>query len=240
VIEKGVEFQSRWATGLMTRPFFQYFGSVKYNFTKNVNSQFLQFGFDSIHQVGDVKILKNKYFLPLGFTYNKYIPLSQYKKLSPLQKQLVPLKSFIAEEPVSTLFRDFSQFNIQDTTKNYSWNELSADINARKADTLKIDSFSNNRIKGTIDLKETKLLFFSIPYDKGWSCMIDGKLSEPQLCNIGFMGVSLTPGKHVIELSFKPLFFAQSLIASLVGLLIYFILIGWKYLSDKKGQTATN
>jgi len=234
VIVKGAEFQSRWASGLMTRPFLQFFGSVKYNFTKQANSPFLQFGYDSIAQTGDVKILKSRYFLPLGFTYNKYIPLSQFQKLSVLQKQFVLLKAFVAEDPVMPQFTKFSTFSIQDTSKNYTWNELTADVSARKADTMQISSFSNNRIKGSIDLKETKLLFFSIPYDKGWHCIINGRPVEPVLCNIGFQGFYLEPGKHTIDLFFKPPYFTLSLIASLVGLLIYIMLAGLTYMSDKK------
>lgn len=234
VIEKGVEFQSRWAPGLMSRPFLHFFGSIKYNFTKKAHSQFLQFGYDSIAQEGDVKILKNKYFLPLGFTYHKCIPLNQFQKLTSLQKQFVLLKAFVAEDPVLPQFRNFSTFSIQDTSKNYTWEELSADVTERKEDTLQIAGFTNNRITGTIDLKATKLLFFSIPYDKGWHCKIDGTPTELILCNIGFMGLCLESGKHTIDLFYKPPYFTQSLIASMVGFLVYFILAAWKYLSARK------
>ncbi len=236
VIKKGDEFQSRWASGLNTRPLLHFFSSVKYNLTKQANSQFLQLGYDSITQIADVKILKAKYFLPLGFTYTKYIPLSQYQSLTVLQKQLTLLKAVVVEDSDLTKFKNLSQFNIQDTTKNYSWDELSADVNARKADTMKMTSFTNKRIKASIELKENKLLFFSIPYDKGWHFIIDGKPTEPLLSNIGFLGVELRPGSHNIELFYRPPFFKLSLIASIVGLLLYFLLIGLKHQLDNKNE----
>lgn len=234
VIQKGTEFQSRWSPGLTTRPLLQFLGSVKYVFTKQANSQFLQLGYDSIAQTGDVKILRNKYFMPLGFTYDKYIPLGEFRKLSELQKQFVLLKAFVAEDPILPELKKFQAFNIQDTSKNYSWGELSADINARKTDTLRVAGFSNNRISGTIELQQTKLLFFSIPYDRGWHCKVDGKPAEPILSNIGFIGLCLQPGKHNVELSYTPPYFTLGLLASLAGLLIFFIFAGIKYFSDKK------
>jgi uncharacterized membrane protein YfhO len=240
VIEKGAEFQSRWAFGLMNRPILQYFGSVKYNFTKQANSPFLHYGYDSIAHTGDVTILKSRYFLPLGYTYNKYIPLSQFQKLSVLQKQFVILKAFVAEEPVASRFRKFSVYNIKDTSGNYTWNELAADINARKTDTLRMTGFSNNRITGTIDLKEAKMLFFSIPYDRGWHCKINGRPEEPLLCNIGFQGFYLEPGKYNIELFFKPPYFSISLIVTMLGLLIYISLAGFTYISGKRRKIRTN
>jgi uncharacterized membrane protein YfhO len=234
IVKKGDETQSRWASGLTTRPLLHFFSSVKYDFTKQSNSQLLQLGYDSITQIGDVKILKNRYSLPLGFTYTKYIPLKQYQKLTELQKQLTLLKAFVVEESDLAKLKSFSEFNLQDTTKNYSWDELEADVVARKADTLKMTSFTNNKIKGIIELKENKLLFFSIPFDKGWHCLIDGKQTEPILSNIGFCGIELMPGRHNIELFYEPPFFKVSFIATLVGLLLYMLVIFIKQYNYKK------
>jgi len=237
-IEKGAEFQTRWAPGFETRPFLQTFGSGKYNFIKTSKSQFLNFGFDSIAQVGDVKILKNHFFLPLGFTYSGYIPLKEFQKLSPLQKQFILFKAFVAEEPVDPRFEKFKLISRGDTAKNYNWEQLTADINARKADTLQMTLFSNNRIRGTIDLKEPKLLFFSIPFDKGWHANIDGISTDPILSNIGFIGFFLDPGMHKVELFYKPPYFNLSLLVSVIGLLVYFILISLKLFRKKKPNTV--
>lgn len=234
IIEKGKEFQSRWAPGLSTRPFFLTMASNKYLLTKQINSQFRQFGYDSIIQTGDVKILKNRNFLPLGFTYKKYIPLSQFQQLSVLQKQFVILKAFVAEEPVPPQFNQFTLFGIQDTSKNYTWEELLADLSALREDTLQISEFSNNRITGNIDIQEPRLLFFSIPYDKGWRCKVDGKETALQLCNVGFLGLKLETGKHDIELVYKPPYFKISLFASLAGVIIYLVLIAFQYWYDKR------
>ena len=235
-IEKGAEFQTRWAPGFETRPFLQTFGSGKYNFIKTINSPFRQFGFDSLTQLGDVKIYKNHFFLPLGFTYDTYIPLKEFKKLSVLQKQFILFRAFVAEEPLDPRFSKFKAISSGDTANNYNWNELAADINARKADTLQIALFSNNRIKGSIDLKKTKLLFFSIPYDKGWHGRVDGKDTEPVLSNIGFLGFCLDPGKHTVELFYKPPYFNLSIVVSVIGLLIYFLLIGLTFFLRKKNS----
>ena len=56
---------------------------------------------------------------------------------------------------------------------------------------------------------------------------------DPILCNIGFMGLFLEPGKHVIDLFYKPPYLGLSLVASLVGILVYFIIIGLKYRYEK-------
>ena len=39
----------------------------------------------------------------------------------------------------------------------------------------KLTNAKGNQLSGTIDVQEEKMLFFSIPYDKGWNVKIDGK-----------------------------------------------------------------
>jgi uncharacterized membrane protein YfhO len=48
------------------------------------------------------------------------------------------------------------------------------------------------------------------------------------------MGLDLQPGKHTIELFYKPPYFGLSLFVSIAGLLVYFVIIGIKYVFDKK------
>lgn len=91
----------------------------------------------------------------------------------------------------------------------------------RLADTLQITRFTENRIEGKISPNARKLLFFSIPYDRGWSAKIDGKPADLYLCNIGFIGMTIEPGPHKIELSYLPVYFYQSMLVSILGLLIF-------------------
>lgn len=225
VIKKGVEDQSRWASGLSTRPLLQMFGSIKYNLSKQPKSFFQQMGNDSINKFGDVKVLKNRYFIPLGFTYTSYIPFSLYQKLSMIQKDAGLLKAFVAEEPVSSAYRDLKEFTLNDTTKIMTFNEIALDVNARRQDTLQITHFSNNHIRGKISLKEKKLLFLSIPYDKGWKATIDDKPAVPQLCNIGFTGFLLDKGEHQVKLDFEVPHLAVSIWLSILGILVFLAML---------------
>ncbi len=240
VIHKGNETESRWAPGLSGRPLLQIFGSVKYNLSKNPRPVFMQMGYDSVTQIGDVKVLQNRFFLPLGNTYDKYITISKYQKLSRLQKDLVLLQAVVAEEPVSSEYLKLKEFSITDTMKIPTWEAIGNACHDRKRDTLQITHFSNNKINGTIDIMEPQLLFFSIPFDRGWNARIDGKEAKPILCNLGFNGLILDPGRHSIELYYKPPYFATTIILSFVGLLIYLILVVIDISFKRKKQSKLN
>ena len=225
IIQKGEESQSRWSRGLLIRPLLQNLASTKYNLCKKPQYQLLKISYDSIAQFGNVTVLRNKHFLPLGFTYDSYILKSNFKKASPMMKDQIIQQVFVAEEPIDQGVSSFKQFDPKDTLEDYTPYRFFADVDNRKQDTLSVTRFSENRFQGTIFPKTKKMLFFSIPYDKGWHAQVDGKSVQPMLCNIGFMGLILEPGKHTVELFYRPPWFYASLLVTIVALLIYLALI---------------
>ena len=48
-----------------------------------------------------------------------------------------------------------------------------------------------------------RILFLSIPYDRGWSIYDNGKEVEVMHVNIGFMGAYLEPGEHNIVVKYR-------------------------------------
>ncbi|MCZ8284755.1 MAG: YfhO family protein, partial [Bacteroidia bacterium] len=81
VIDVKDENSTRWAKGLGDRPILFSLASGKYWLSKRPDNAVANMGFDSIAKFGDVKVYKNKYALPFGFTYNEGIGEDEFKKL---------------------------------------------------------------------------------------------------------------------------------------------------------------
>ena len=52
-------------------------------------------------------------------------------------------------------------------------------------------------------LENDNLVFFSIPYDEGWSATVDGQPAEVEKVNIGFMAVKVPSGQHTIRFDYE-------------------------------------
>lgn len=61
---------------------------------------------------------------------------------------------------------------------------------------------NGDNIKGTIALEKDGYLMFTIPYDKGFQLLIDGKESEIEKVNDAFIGSPISEGNHEIQLKF--------------------------------------
>ncbi|MEA3450404.1 MAG: YfhO family protein, partial [Bacteroidota bacterium] len=99
-------------------------------------------------------------------------------------------------------------------------------------ESFEITSFKHNKIKGNISLKNAKMLFFTIPYDKGWRIFVNGEKKKLHRVNIGFSGIYLKQGEHEIILVYKPLYFELTLAISIISILI-FILLAIKFRNKK-------
>ncbi len=230
IIEPGKETQTRWANGFMGRPLLQTFGSIKYMLIKGNAGQVYKMMYDSITTVGDVKIYKNKYFLPLGFTYDKYITYKQFKTIkNQTVKDVLMFKSCVLEEGSYPVLRD-NLVHAGIPSPKYTFQMLASDVAQRKSDHFNITKFSENHITGTIDIDKHKMLLFTIPYDRGWSATVNGKYIDLQRVNIGFTGILLEPGKHNIKLKYTLPNIKAGLIISLFGLFIFILL----FVLDKK------
>jgi uncharacterized membrane protein YfhO len=229
------EYQTRWSEGFAgAKPWFQTFASVKYTLFKTTKPLLKDPLNDSIKTIGDIKIMKNKCTLPLGYTYDKYINYKDFRKLSQTKKCVALYSAFVVDSINSDKVKSLNVFPVSGISNNYLLEELERDIAVLKKDTFVIKKFSQNNIKGEINLNNKKMLFFTIPFDKGWKAVIDGKTETPLLINIGFMGLFLDKGTHNIELSYLPPLYTTGAYISLISLVVFILIIAIKFLLRKK------
>ncbi len=80
-----------------------------------------------------------------------------------------------------------------------------------------------NGVYGKVDVSGEKRLVTSIPYDEGWTLLVDGEKTD--ICPIfgTFISVSLSEGNHEIELRYIPKGFSEGCVASLTSMFIVII-----------------
>lgn len=69
---------------------------------------------------------------------------------------------------------------------------------------LEITSFSDTKIVGNVNALKDGLMFFSIPYEKGWSVYVDGEKTETCRIAHAMLGAKVSAGQHEIVLKYVP------------------------------------
>lgn len=70
---------------------------------------------------------------------------------------------------------------------------------------LQVTRWLDTRLEGEVDAAQAGVLFTSIPYDKGWTVIVDGIEQEAGKIFDTFLSVDVPEGRHVISLSYEPL-----------------------------------
>ena len=125
VIDTKDENSTRWAKGLGERPLLFTLVSGQYWLSKRPGNYLQGFGYDSVAKFGDVKVYKNKFALPLGFTYNQVLDETTFKKLSPTQKDIYLLRGCVVSDDDKDLLAANKKFNLADTALPFSFDEYS-------------------------------------------------------------------------------------------------------------------
>ena len=101
---------------------------------------------------------------------------------------------------------------------------------------LRLDSWTDTRLSGTVEASERGTLFTSIPYDKGWTVTVDGKRAETRKIFDAFLAIDLPAGVHTIEFSYFPQGLAPGAAITAGAALILLILILIRILMIRKRQ----
>ncbi|MHB8260150.1 MAG: YfhO family protein [Bacteroidia bacterium] len=221
VINPKDENATRWASGIENRPLLFSLLSGKYWLSKRPDNYLKGFGYDSIAQFGDVKVLRNRYSLPLGFATDMVLDDSSFKKLSPTQKDLVALRGLVVANEDNDLLSFTKKFNLADTAIPFSFDKYEQYVKELKKDSLTITQFKESDIKGDITVSAPKILFFSIPFDEGWKATVNNTDAKLYRVNAGLTGLIIPIGKSAVELKFEPRYMIKGMLVSILALLVF-------------------
>lgn len=98
--------------------------------------------------------------------------------------------------------------------------KFSEAYNILNESSLNVTEWSDNKIEGTINVKEDGTFFLSIPYDGGWSLYVDGKKTNTYAIEDALLGADLTAGEHTIVLKYTPVNLILGCIITLICIII--------------------
>jgi hypothetical protein len=163
--------------------------SVKYLFDCRDKSQQETVGMPGWVADGEqlgMKVWKNNDFIPMGFTFDSYLTQAQFT--SSTQKDRLLLKGILLSDDQ---IKKYSQYldPISYSTNLMSdseFNEYCADRNRYTCSSFTTDNYG---FSAKIKLDKTNLVFFSVPYDKGWTATVNGAPATIEQVDVGFMAV---------------------------------------------------
>ena len=192
-------------------------------------------GFVYAKTANGFEIYQNNYFIPIGFAYDACIEEEIWNQEADNIKEKSLIHALVLTSEQIQKYQD-----IMTEIQNPKSLSLSRDSYLKACQKHASEAcydfvYDSKGFSAKIELENPKLVFFSIPYDDGWSAEINGKSVEIEKVSGGFMAVRCEAGQNEITFSYHLSGLKIGVGITLAGILmlILYLIFGKKLFTDK-------
>lgn len=161
-------------------------------------------GFELAAETEYMNVYENNCFIPMGFTFDYYASPEDIAGIEArYYRSQALLEAVVLTNEQQARFSDIlSPYDISHCS--YGYEEL-YEIASVKRETACRDFYTDRRGFGAVFENpgdRDRLVFFSVPYDKGWSAEINGQFVPIERVTYGFMAVRCPPGTSKLRFDY--------------------------------------
>lgn len=221
---------THWSTGTLGHPILSTFTCEKYVLTRDRNAFEGNGPYKFVRYYESAALMENMMAVPLGLVFNRWLADEDFRRLPSAAKEQVLLYAAVlppdySRDGLDLPWRWMGLEMLRDEMNDSSPEQT---IGLRRQTALKIDSFTENRITGSVSSPEPALMVLQMPFDPGWKARIDQKTEKTMEVDCGLLGLSLPTGDHKIEFFYVRPFRLLGSIISVVSLGLLIALAWWR------------
>ncbi len=196
-------------------------------------------GFTYVDTQNGFNIYKNEYFIPMGFAYDKYVDSKTIEDATEVRKTSILTEALVLNKNQVEKYSDIVTKFDEDTAP-LDTDEYRSACLEKKGQSCYYFKESTNGFDAAIELDSPHLVFFSVPYESGWTAEVNGEPAVIEKVSYGFMAVKCPAGDSSITFRYKTAGLAEGQIISIVGAGILAIYLAAAYVTKKKQQKAAD
>ncbi len=210
--------------------------SVKYYFDKLYTDKEKDYkykidlpGFEYMNRQNDFYVYENKYYVPMGFAYDYCLPEKETKNHTEKVRERSLLRALVMPDDMAEKYKNVITQLPMDMLIGLDEKTYLSDCNDRKNESCTDFEYDSEGFSANISLDTEKMVFFSVPYDKGWKAYVNGEPAEIVKANYGFMAVKADAGENHITFEYDTPGLTTGFVVSLAGIALlaaYMIISG--------------
>lgn len=160
-------------------------------------------GFTYVTTENELKIYENENFIPMGFTYDYYVDEEQMDEYNESKRDWLMVAGIYLDDEAIARNADILEKLPDEAYPELTDQGLAELAELRRQNTCSSFVRDNEGFTASIDMDRENLVFFSVPYDKGWSATVNGEPVLIEKANAGFMAVRVPEGEAVIRFTYE-------------------------------------
>lgn len=171
------------------------------------------------------EVWENDCFLPMGFVYDRYITELDLEDISESRRANAMLAGIVLSDEAIR-----RNLDLLSHAGELSFDRLGRDDYAEDCYRLSqetVDSFTVTRtgFEAQSSFGQERLVFFSVPWEEGWSATVNGEPAVIEKANVGFMAIRVPAGKTDIVFTYSTPGLKTGLLAAAGSLCVLFVYV---------------
>lgn len=179
-------------------------------------------------------LYENKNYVPMGFTYDYYITEEEYEATVKNTRSNLLMRALVLSEEDAAVYGKYLKKLPEEKRNDLWYDTYISDCADRRASACRVFQMTNSGFHAEIDLGKEDLVFFSVPYDDGFTAYVNGQETDILRVDEGLMAVLAPAGENTIDFVYQADGFSLAGKVSLAGLAVFVVYTGYFVWKKKK------
>lgn len=195
-------------------------------------------GWTYLADVDGYTLYHNDNYVPMGFTYDYYVTEATYQtSIKTLRSNLLMRALVLTDEDVAQYGKYLTELS-EDMLNDLHYDSYTQDCADRRAHSCSVFQMNNAGFHAEITLDKPNLVFFSVPYDDGFTAYVNGEKTDILQVDEGLMAVLCPAGASSIDFVYQAAGLSASRVVTAVAIPVWVVYVAC-FVRRKRRSTGT-
>ena len=195
-------------------------------------------GWTYLGDVDGYALYRNDNYVPMGFTYDYYVTEATYQtSIKTLRSNLLMRALVLEDEDVAQYGKYLTELP-DAMLDDLHYDSYTQDCADRRAHSCSVFQMNNAGFHAEITLDKANLVFFSVPYDDGFTAYVNGEKADILQVDEGLMAVLCPAGASSIDFVYQAAGLSASRVVTAVSIPVWVVYVAY-FVRRKRRSTGT-
>ena len=195
-------------------------------------------GWTYLGDVDGYTLYRNDNYVPMGFAYDYYVTKATYEASVKTLRSNLLLRALVLEDEDVAQYGKYLTELPDAMLDDLHYDSYTQDCADRRAHSCSVFQMNNAGFHAEITLEKQNLVFFSVPYDDGFTAYVNGEKTDILRVDEGLMAVLCPAGASSIDFVYQATGLSASRVVTAVAIPVWVVYVAY-FVRRKRRSTGT-
>ena len=195
-------------------------------------------GWIYLADVDSYALYHNDNYVPMGFTYDYYVTKATYEASVKTLRSNLLMRALVLEDEDVAQYGQYLTELPDAMLDDLHYDSYTQDCADRRAHSCSVFQMNNAGFHAEITLDKANLVFFSVPYDDGFTAYVNGEKADILQVDEGLMAVLCPAGASSIDFVYQAAGLSASRVVTAVAIPVWVVYVAC-FVRRKRRSTGT-